>query len=96
MNNREELPTKEWLQSLSKDLLVAMVHKQALKIQEQKAARKSAISDGYKLVPVDPTLAMIEACLKVHEGWLHDDNAGPNQPVVEEYKAMLAAAPEVE
>lgn len=43
MNNREELPTKEWLQSLSKDLLVAMTHKQSVKIQELQSAIKLAI-----------------------------------------------------
>lgn len=58
MNNREELPTKGWLQSLSKDLLVAMTHKQAVKIQELQSVSKLAIPVQW--IPVSARLPEYE------------------------------------
>lgn len=66
----------------------------------RRAANSSAIPDGWKLVPIDPTPAMCEAAYTARDKWssmqcdnqkeLHFSFAQPR------YKAMLVAAPKPE
>lgn len=84
---------KLWLEGLPKQTLVEMVLKQSNEID--RLQQQKVTPEGWMLVPVEPTKQMIEACLKVHRDWLDDDNADLYQPVQEEYKAMLVAAPSI-
>ena len=54
MTEREEF--KKWLNTLDKQTLATMVEKQARTIEELQAATKSAATEGWKLVPVEPTI----------------------------------------
>ena len=46
---------EKWLNTLDKQTLVTMAAKQARTIEELQAATKSAATEGWKLVPVEPT-----------------------------------------
>ena len=53
MTQREEF--EKWLNTLDKQTLVTMAAKQARTIEELQAATKSAVPEGFKVVPVEPT-----------------------------------------
>ena len=61
MTRREELNTDQkkltWLLGLEKETLVNMAHQQSKIIEKlQNAAKAQAVSEGWKLVPVEPTV----------------------------------------
>lgn len=84
----------EWLLGLEKETLSNMVLQQSKVIEKlQQAVKAQAVPEGFKIVPMEPTPEMIEAYFAAHLEWLEDDDADITQPVANEYKAMLAAAP---
>ncbi|MFV3090198.1 hypothetical protein ACNJYG_06850 [Pseudomonas sp. GW6] len=56
----------------------------------QKAAQSAGVPDGWKLVPIKPTIEMVEAGFE--EGMGMPDRSA-HARVIEQYDAMLAAAP---
>ena len=61
MTQREELNADQekinWLLGLEKETLADMAHQQSKIIEKlQKAAKAQAVSEGWKLVPVEPTM----------------------------------------
>lgn len=50
-------------------------------------------AEGWRLVPVEPTEAMLEAARALHDGDRNDLKSSYNQMHREDYRAMLAAAP---
>jgi hypothetical protein len=52
------------------------------------------MSEGWKLVPVEPIEAMLEAARALHDGSADNLKASYHQMHREDYRAMLAAAPE--
>lgn len=59
-------------------------------------ANTPAVPDGWKLVPVEPTDAMLEAARTCHKGRMYpqDDKHGPAAMRRREFVSMLAAAPQ--
>lgn len=73
---------------ISKMMRVQLLHAQSIEID----IPDTAVPEGWKLVPVEPTRAMCEAFHQAHEEWDSGEDWQLDSPD-HQWKAMLAVAP---
>ena len=81
---------EKWLNTLDKQTLVTMAAKQARTIEELQAATKSAAKEGWKLVPVEPTIEQYGGLARDIIQWMRFTPSGDqhSQSLIEWLKNM--------
>ena len=81
---------EKWLNTLDKQTLVTMAAKQARTIEELQAATKSAATEGWKLVPVEPTTEQYGGLARDIIQWMRFTPSGDqnSQSLIEWLKNM--------